>query len=456
VFCFDGTWNRLAVECPTNVVLLAQMVSPVTANGTAQVVYYDEGIGTDSRLNRWTGGIFGDGMLTIMREAYRFLIFNYNPGDELFVFGFSRGAYTARSFIGLVRHAGILDAASATKIDKAFEIYRHSPAGAGVESSAGLVFRAKHCTGACVSEADRVYRQREVPDFDAAKVPILDIRYLGAWDTVRALGIPDFLPGAQWFNRKYSFHDAVISSKIRSARHAVALDERRATFRPTLLGRTRVEDLNHLAEARAGKRFAEWICPYQERWFPGVHGEVGGGSSHRGLSDGALDWILSGARKQGLEVRDEEVGQVIRINPDPYESLRKEAARTFGRLDPVKWLKELFHADRSGPAGLSELHRSALLRWFADPAKFGGLKPYRPGSLNAARSAIDNWSCAPSNMKLEQCYDYAVMKGDIFSTISQKTLGDAKRWAEIFELNRDRIDDPECLSVGQKLRIPTL
>ena len=108
VFCFDGTWNRLAADCPTNVVLVAEMTKPIASNGIPQIVYYDEGIGT-ARDERFRGGAFGKGMMDNIREAYRFLLFNYEPGDHIFAFGFSRGAFTARSFVGFIRHAGILD-----------------------------------------------------------------------------------------------------------------------------------------------------------------------------------------------------------------------------------------------------------------------------------------------------------------------------------------------------------
>ena len=101
VFCFDGTWNTLSAPLPTNVVIAAESAVPVASDGTAQVIYYDEGVGT----NKWEqiqGGMFGFGLVENIADAYRFLIFNYTPGDQIYAFGFSRGAYTARSFVGLM------------------------------------------------------------------------------------------------------------------------------------------------------------------------------------------------------------------------------------------------------------------------------------------------------------------------------------------------------------------
>src|ERR1043166_9849175 len=92
VFCFDGTWNRLDAAFPTNVVITAESVLPLAAANTAQLIYYDEGVGT-GRWDRIRGGLFGAGLMQNLANAYRFLIFNYTPGDEIYVFGFSRGAY---------------------------------------------------------------------------------------------------------------------------------------------------------------------------------------------------------------------------------------------------------------------------------------------------------------------------------------------------------------------------
>ncbi len=95
VFCFDGTWDRLDAYYPTNVVLTAQSISPVAKGGVVQIIHYDEGVGT-TKISKWSGGLFGIGLLAHIVNAYTFLVFNYEVGDEIFVLGFSRGAFTAR------------------------------------------------------------------------------------------------------------------------------------------------------------------------------------------------------------------------------------------------------------------------------------------------------------------------------------------------------------------------
>ena len=125
IFCFDGSWNKLDAPYSTNVVLTAESVIPFTENGIAQLIYYDQGVGT-RWYDKWIGGIFGAGLLNNLIEAYRFLIFNYRPGDEIYIFGFSRGAYSARSFAGLLRQSGIINRRKASRITKAIRNYKAS------------------------------------------------------------------------------------------------------------------------------------------------------------------------------------------------------------------------------------------------------------------------------------------------------------------------------------------
>jgi uncharacterized protein (DUF2235 family) len=469
VFCFDGTWNRLSVDTPTNVVKLAQMVLPTAPDGAPQVVYYDEGIGTDSKLNRWTGGILGEGMLSIIREAYRFLIFNYTAGDEIYAFGFSRGAYTARSFIGFIRHAGILDAAYANQIDRAIDIYRRAPAGqVGSESREAIAFRFKNCTGICVSEEDQAGRVelykamspagREKYPRDPATLGLLNIKYLGVWDTVRALGIPDFLPGARWLNRKYAYHNAVLTSKVEAARHAVAIDEPRLAFRPTLFGADKVRELNALSGAGRSAPVPQWKLPYQELWFPGVHGAVGGGGARRGLSDIALAWVLRGARDAGLAVRVDGTGPIYSLMRVPLQELQNSATRSWYERGLVGWLARLLHRPRPGPRALEDLHLVTLQRWYANPGDLPDKRDYRPKPLASLKAQIDIWPYRPvwppAPADGATWREHTVSGSDTLGTVAQLYLGNSTRWREIFDINRDRIEDPDDLANGQMLRVP--
>ncbi len=128
IFCFDGTWQKLTQPNPTNVVLTAESVVPSVENNVAQAVFYDQGIGSGNHFGEHLlGGMFGIGMMDVLADAYRFMIFNYEAGDEIFVFGFSRGAFTARSFVGLISTCGILDRRSAGEAANLIKRYETRP-----------------------------------------------------------------------------------------------------------------------------------------------------------------------------------------------------------------------------------------------------------------------------------------------------------------------------------------
>jgi uncharacterized protein (DUF2235 family) len=447
IFCFDGTWNRLAADCPTNVVLLAEMTKPIASDGSPQIVYYDEGIGT-AKDERFRGGAFGKGMMDNIREAYRFLLFNYEPGDHIFAFGFSRGAFTARSFVGFIRHAGVLDVDSAKEIDKAIDLYRAVFKGDGDDAPRTLAFRAQFSSQICVSEWDRDWRTENFAGFDTA-TPILEIKYVGVWDTVAALGCPKLIPGSTWINRKFGFHDAKLTSKVQSARHAVAIDERRVLFEPVLWNN--VAELNNAK----GSSMYDVKAPYQQKWFPGVHGSVGGGGSERGLSDSALAWVLKGARAAGLEIRDNPKSRAFGIAPNFRAPLRNDPIRAWHDGGPIGALKELLLcSDRVGPDDIVEVSACTRRRWACPAAELPGTKPYRPKTLSKIADRLAKAFQANGSSPGDPSIEHIVAAGDTLGKLAAHYLGDRDRYEEIFDLNRDQLDDPDDIFVGMKLRIP--
>ena len=160
VFCFDGTWNRLDAQHPTNVVLTAESITPSVQVGdetVAQIIHYDEGVGT-TKGESIRGGLFGHGLLKNLSDAYRFLIFNYAPGDEIYVFGFSRGAYSARSFVGLIRNCGVLRRSEASRSLEAIELYQSRSQDDHPDSVKMNDFRFKYGQEVCVSEKEEQWR----------------------------------------------------------------------------------------------------------------------------------------------------------------------------------------------------------------------------------------------------------------------------------------------------------
>src|SRR5664279_246513 len=210
VVCCDGTWNtpdelNRGKSAPTNVTKLALAVSSRDAAGVEQRMFYHPGVGT-KRSERIRGGAFGLGLSRDVRDVYRFLVANFEPGAEIFFFGFSRGAFTARSAAGSVRNSGILRPEHADRVEDAYALYRNREAHPrGIEAR---LFRRSYS-----------YETR--------------IRFIGVWDTVGALGIPlSGLRFVNFLNRGTQFHDTDLSTTVDAAFQALAIDEKRQPFRP--------------------------------------------------------------------------------------------------------------------------------------------------------------------------------------------------------------------------------
>jgi uncharacterized protein (DUF2235 family) len=451
IFCFDGTWNKLDAATPTNVVITAESVLPLASDGTAQAIFYDEGVGT-GRFDRLRGGIFGIGVVEKLASAYRFLVFNYTPGDEILVFGFSRGAFTARSFVGMLRNCGVVSRSKAGRITDAVEIYRSRDPDLGPDTETTFRFRAEVAGSVVLSEKEDEWRVLNVPGHRRGLRPLLKVSYLGVWDTVGALGVPTRYRLLSFFNRKFQFHDTNLSSIVEAGRHAVAVDERRMDFIPTLW--SNLTDLNR----RAGKDPEDLFAPYQERWFPGVHCGVGGGGDFRGLSDQSLIWIWEGAQRAGLALDTAPGSRIDELAPDfhdriaPFDLTRLGwIARAKERIVGLAWRS----ADRAGPSQWCEVSPSAHRRWQAAPGTLaGGTGPYRPAPLLRFSQQLDQ---PVSDFTLPARGSYRIVcveRGDTLGKIAARELGDRKRWREIYKINSDSLIDADHIFPGQPLRIP--
>lgn len=364
VICCDGTWKRADSPHPTNVLKLAQAVLPRADDGVAQIVCHLDGVGTGrgtgriaQTLDRTLGGLFGQGLMAAVAEAYRFLVFNYAPGDAIYLFGYSRGAFTARTLAGMIRTCGILERGDAGTLPDALALYRGRGAAAHPDAAPALVFRSRHATHVVTSPTEAYWRAER----GLAQGHVLTLAYLGIWDTVGALGLPGHLWLARWINRGLAFHDTALSRLVVGARHAVAIDERRRAFPPTLWG--------NLRRLNGTTRHADG--PYQQRWFPGDHGSVGGGGAVTGLSDGALLWIAEGAVSAGLAL-DPAALAAWSAGGDCLADLDSHGGAAQGLLSrALRWRSQ----DRAGPADPSELAGAAEQRWRRDPS-------YRPRTLD--------------------------------------------------------------------------
>lgn len=277
VFCFDGTWNKLNPDAATNVVLTAASIRRVDSEGVPQVIHYDEGVGTGP-LDKHTGGMFGTGLVTNLREAYRFLIFNYDPGDEIYVFGFSRGAYTARSFVGFLRHVGPLRRLHVGRIDEALQLYQDRLEKKPGSGEALRRFRAEYASGVCIGAADEEWRCRNVPGYAPGDAPELRIKFLGVWDTVGALGWPEIIPRSDW---QTASTGSTIRASTRSLEAPPCVGFKRAppAVPARLVGRP------DKAERRPWLSKLTIRSTVSGALVHGVRSSVGGGGDIRSLSD---------------------------------------------------------------------------------------------------------------------------------------------------------------------------
>lgn len=350
--CCDGTWNTpdnddQGMLSPTNVVQIYNAIAKIDANGVKQHTYYHPGVGTDgSRWDKVIGGGTGAGLDKNIKSAYRELCDYYQPGDRIFLFGFSRGAYTARSVGGLVARAGLLDLSGLNeqqiweRIDRVFSNgYRLKNENPDVWQQLGWKF--KHS--------------------DDGKQ--IGIWFLGVWDTVGALGIPDSLGLLNLIDNlhDYTFHDTELNPLIIHARHAVALDELRASFQPTLWTKSHSD--------------------VKQMWFAGVHCDVGGGYHDNGLSQITLEWMLKEAKACGLDFNPAFEAQ---IRPD-YQGMLHDSYKGVFALFPTQ--------PRSAPPILGDsTHASVNDRFKKPPIR---QSPYR--EINELPATLDIFSIQPWN-----------------------------------------------------------
>jgi uncharacterized protein (DUF2235 family) len=288
VVCSDGTWNTPGERkgedpTPTNVVKLYNALAERDGERVDQCKYYHPGVGTEGGLwSRLAGGGLGRGLDRNIMSAYRWLGDKYRPGDRIFLFGFSRGAYTARSLAGMISKCGLLDLSDSGDkdpwplVEAAFACYRSEKG--ELKPLDGLVF----------------HNAEGINDARGSTT----IFFLGVWDTVGALGVPDDLALLSFIDdpRRHRFHDTRLGTTVENARHALAMDEKRGSFTPTLWTNT--------ADRKEVKQV----------WFPGVHSDVGGGYARIGLSDGALKWMIEESSALGLAFKP---GSIEQIQADP-------------------------------------------------------------------------------------------------------------------------------------------
>lgn len=389
VLCLDGTWNSTFdktrthegtfVLKPTNVLKLCRSVRSVAEDGVSQLIFYVTGVGSVPRYpgaanavysttDRYLGGIWGAGFESNVEAALDFLNMNYRDGDEVYIFGFSRGAATARGvtqFLGWARGLPTREDAYYLPL-----LFRHF-----------IEVRGTGGPDAWIAEVNAERTAESTSRKPLQPFNNIPVTYLGVWDTVMALGSRFEATGVKNATVSQSFYvDEQPAEPVAVARQALAIDERRFDFRPEIWSR-----------ARPGQDMAQ-------RWFPGVHSNVGGGYRHDGLANGAMRWLVAGAADEGLDLNE---AFLHNYRPYPQDKLYDSYSLGMAVLDTVRFRRgDGVRALSGRPASANlSVDRSAMVRLLSDPKaedksgkpRFPRMdgKAYRPGNL------LEFLACSP-------------------------------------------------------------
>ncbi len=327
----DGTNQEGGKGNPSNVYKLFNMVEDRTAR---QIAFYDRGLGTDWR--RVSGNAFGVGISRNILECYQFIFENYQAGDQIYLFGFSRGAFTVRSLSGFIDYFGILPKSRPELIKSAYDIYK-------IKKDKKRRAKAK------------VFVEKHHTQWTAVK-------FIGVWDTVGALGMP-----IKWLDVgvnalfKHEFHDTSISAAVEAGYHALSVDDDRLVFHPTLWDETEV---GVIGSWENGKR-VEKEQIVEQVWFAGAHTDIGGGfeplakgetMAKPSLSDIPFEWLLEKSQQHGLRIYPRH-----NINTNPNALAKLHEARTGAN----RAFKKVLRSETEGLAKLKypiKVHKSVLER----------------------------------------------------------------------------------------------
>jgi uncharacterized protein (DUF2235 family) len=351
----DGTGNSSAKAQKTNVWRLFQALDQTT---THQIAMYDDGVGTSS--NKYLavlGGAFGWGLKRNVIDLYKFVCRNYEKGDDIYGFGFSRGAFTIRVLVGLVAREGLVTFRSEEELARhaaaAYRSFRYkafpsyspivwlSRLFRNVALYVGNLIRG-HAGYDKIAAATKAAQRDEIP-----------IRFLGLWDTVEAYGMPieELKRGIDWVLWPMLFGDLKLASCVKRAVHALSLDDERTTFHPLLWDEKWEAELAQRDPAIAGR--------ITQVWFAGVHSNVGGGYPEDQLSLIPLEWIMGEAENNGLSLQTNQVSEVATAK-SPYARLydSRLGLAAYYRYSP----RQTPRATYQGRPILSKVHWSVLMR----------------------------------------------------------------------------------------------
>jgi uncharacterized protein (DUF2235 family) len=296
----DGTFN--AVDDNTNVWRLKSICAPKSQDGCEQPAYYARGV------NGFWGGTIGKGLDDLIKGGYEWLIDQYEAGDELFIFGFSRGAYAARSLAGLITKCGLLKSGGALGVKQLYARYRHSDA-----DTIWHLWETRD-SGKDLEERLLLKYSQRVP-----------IKVVAVWDTVGALGLPfGNIPGIS--RSSFGWLHTGLRVPIENAYHAMAIDEHRRAFSPTLWTVRKPKDPNAIAPT------PRTLASVEQRWFVGAHANVGGGYPSDLLAQIPLRWMMKKASSHGLAFKNDVELDGDALKADICDSYREFMYGLYSKL----------------------------------------------------------------------------------------------------------------------------
>ena len=302
----DGTWNATGDD--TNVWRLKSLCAPTDNRGTLQLACYEKGV------RGLLGGVFGQGVDQIITAAYQWLVDHYDPGDDIFIFGFSRGAYTARSLAGFIAKCGLLKAGGALGVRQLYNRYRR------VEAKTIWELLAARQDG---DAAGLTLEEQWMLKYSMA----IHIKFVGVWDTVGDLGVPWLtFEGFHWSTLR--FMTTGLRRPIDFGFHAMAVDEHRQAFLPTLW------TVRTAAATDPDAPPPRPLASVEQRWFVGAHANVGGGNESDILPQVPLRWIMTKASLHGLAFRDNvdlDDGELTANVTDSYDEFLYGTYRLLSR-----------------------------------------------------------------------------------------------------------------------------
>jgi uncharacterized protein (DUF2235 family) len=361
----DGTGNSSAKVQKTNVWRLFQALDQITVD---QIAKYDDGVGTSA--NKYLaaiGGAFGFGLKRNVLDLYRFVCRNWESGDEIYAFGFSRGAFTIRVLVDLIAKEGLITFRSEEELARnAAGAYRHyrsknfpswSPFVIGMRWLRDALIWTRDCITGHRNYKEIAHQTKEA---NRAEIPI---RFLGLWDTVEAYGVPiaALKRGIDWVLWPMLFGDLILSPRVQRACHALSLDDERSTFHPLLW--------DEVAEAKMVERHQVAAGRITQVWFAGVHSNVGGGYPEDQLSLVSLEWMMNEAIVNRLALEKNAIAQVSGTK-SPYARLydSRSGLGSYYRYAPRQINVE---HDGQGNRILPIVHGSVIMRMAYGSDQYG-------------------------------------------------------------------------------------